>query len=61
MMHEARLWLGAGLLGMLSGVLYWLVADQALGIGTSTLTERLVVGAMVGLALQVVRRLRHTR
>jgi len=46
---------------MLSGVLYWLIADQTFGVGTSTLAERLMIGAMVGLALQVVRRLRHAR
>ena len=56
---EAAYWLRAGVLGAAGGVLYWLLADQVLGITHGLLVERIMVGVMAGLAFQVVQRLRH--
>ena len=56
---EAAYWLRAGVMGVTGGALYWLLADQVLGIGHGLLMRRTVVGVMAGLALQVVQRLRH--
>ncbi len=59
MAQEIGSWLAAGLLGALGGMIYWLIADQMLGIVHGSLTERLAVGTMVGMAVQVVRRLQN--
>lgn len=59
MMQEIGSWLVAGLIWAASGLLYWLIADQMIGHSERMLAERLTLGIMIGLAIQVIRRLRQ--
>ena len=61
MSQQIRPWLLTGALGVMGGFLYWAVANRFLGLTQSLLVEHLVVGAVVGIAVQAFSHFRSSR
>ena len=61
MPQQIRPWLLTGAMGVTGGLLYWAVANRLLGLTQSSLVEHLVVGAMVGIAVQAFSHFRSSR
>ena len=61
MSQQIKPWLLTGVVGVTGGLLYWAVANRLLGLTQSSLVEHLVLGAVVGIAVQAFSRFRSSR